>query len=168
MFLGVPRPVVEAPLKRILRPLLFYGFRDVRTALLCWRAGERAKSLHERAACTEDTLSLSLGSSYKSKSRDLRFSRNVDLEIFLLIQTKNLEKKISRKKISRFWGVTSQNIFARLISRFFSRFSFLEIYVLSYTAVNLEIFTLKKSRDFLSFLCAVLVPNNFVIISIIW
>jgi hypothetical protein len=28
---------------------------------------------------------------------------------------------------------------------------FLKIYVLSYTAVNLEMFSIKKSRDFLSF-----------------
>jgi hypothetical protein len=52
-----------------------------------------------RARCFFLTWQPSLGPSYKSKSRDLRFSRNVNLEIFLLIQTKNLEKK-SRD----FWG----------------------------------------------------------------
>jgi hypothetical protein len=34
-FLGVPRPVVEAPVKKFLRlASLIYGFRDVRTARL--------------------------------------------------------------------------------------------------------------------------------------
>jgi len=69
--------------------------------------------------------------------------------VFILINYVNLEKKISRKKISRFSEVTLQFFFARLISRFFSRFTFLEIYVLSYTKIsrfslfkNLEIFCL--------------------------
>jgi len=71
------------------------------------------------------------------------------------------QKSRSRKKISRFLGVTSQNFFARLISRFFSRFSFLEIYILSYTAINLEIFSIKKFRDLLSLFFVVLVSQNF-------
>ena len=49
---------------------------------------------------------------------------------FFLINYINLKKKISRKKILRFLGVTSQIFFVRLISRFsqdfrFSRFTFL-------------------------------------------
>ena len=53
------------------------------------------KNLENSEICTDE------------KSRDLRFSRNVILEIFLLIQTKNLEKKNSD-----FWG-SPRKIFLR-------------------------------------------------------
>jgi hypothetical protein len=84
----------------------------------------------------------------------IKIPRNVNLEIFLLIQTKNIEKK-------------KLEIFGGHLAKIFCEVN-LEIYILSYTAVNLEIFSLKKSRDFLSFIYAVFVsPNNFLIIIII-
>jgi hypothetical protein len=41
VFLGVPRPVVEAPLKNFFDWPLFYDFRDIWTALRGASSGER-------------------------------------------------------------------------------------------------------------------------------
>ena len=92
----------------------------------------------------------------------------VNLEIyvsrdFFFINQVNLEKK----HLEIFGGHLA-NFFVRLILRLFSRFMFLKIYVLSYTAVNLEIFSIKKSQDFLfrclwsSFLIIFLIMNHNV------
>jgi len=56
----------------------------------------------------------------------------------------------SQEKNLKIFGGHLTKIFARLISRYL----FLDIYFLSYTAVNLKIFSLKKSRDFLFFFAA--------------
>jgi len=78
------------------------------------------------------------GSVRKARHTNRNLEINVSRETLISRFFYSYKPKISRKKNSRFMGVTSLKFFARLISRFL----FLEIYVLSYTAVNLEIFSL--------------------------
>ena len=65
-------------------------------------------------------------------------------DFFTHTNQKSLEKNLEKKNLKIFGGH---------LAKFFCEVNleiFLEIYVLSYTAVNLEIFSIKKSRDILS------------------
>jgi hypothetical protein len=78
---------------------------------------------------------------------------------FFLINYINLKKKISRKKNLEIFGGHLANFFCEVNLEIF-----LEIFILSYTAVNLENYSIKKSQDFLSLFFVVLVCSFFFLI----
>jgi hypothetical protein len=76
------------------------------------------------------------------KNLEIYFSRDLHFSRFFVLCYPNLEKKNLEFFFSSFFGVNLAIIFCEVNLEFFSRFSFLEFFFLSFTST--------KSRDFLS------------------